>query len=584
MLSLLFLLAVGTFAGPMSASQGETLKIVSDGETVVEAAPLPEVDLQRLRAWLAGPDASKIAASGASLTCGPVTLVVSGEIAKRWNADPSTLAASFADRMKSRLAPALSWGRAEQVVPLGESRELAMKLPGGTSLNVQSDDPSVLQVEDLGGGRFRLTGLARGSCSLLSSASNGRAIPDLPVRVLPWAARWDTGPGRLEFTGPADAKRVQTALERWLGARALPGTQISAVAKGAPKDDTWQFQAVAKAQGAITVDQTMKVEVVQAPARPLPPAEVLLLSNHPEKIFGEGVLYQRRATASSFRLMWHHRNDPEGVERYVSIALTNPNPAPRKMRMVWSSYGPSPDEIHVGHTAALTFASAGMAGNGEWITLPANGTRVIEIRRVKPGQTMSGVACLADETGARLPLEMTVSASLPLSAAPADKVESRDPGRTASGVFPAELSKDATHTLGGPFTYLEYGSEPYVQDLEADHPSYGNFGTMYRTRLMLHNPSESPRQAYIGFSAPGGAARGVLLLDGTLYDLPMGRSGDGVPVATVDMQPGEVRQIDLELFPQGGSNYPIRLIVRSDYERREKEEMEPSEPHRSYLP
>ena len=197
---------------------------------------------------------------------------------------------------------------------------------------------------------------------------------------------------------------------------------------------------------------------------------------------------------------------------------------------------------------------------------------------------MSGVACLADESGANLPLEMTVSASLPLTTPPAAKVESRDPGRTASGVFPAELSKDATHTLGGPFTYLEYGSEPYVKDLEAAHPSYGNFGTVYRTRLMLHNPSESPRLAYIGFSAPGGAARGVLLLDEVLYDLPMGRSGDGVPVATVEMQPGEVRQIDLELFPQGGSNYPIRLVVRSDFERREKEEMTPANPHRSLIP
>jgi hypothetical protein len=75
-----------------------------------------------------------------------------------------------------------------------------------------------------------------------------------------------------------------------------------------------------------------------------------------------------------------------------------------------------------------------------------------------------------------------------------------------------------------------------------------------------------------------------LLLDGTLYDLPMGRSGDGVPVATVSMEPGEVRQIDIELFPQGGSNYPVRLVVRSDFERREKEEMEPSQPHRTLIP
>jgi hypothetical protein len=470
------------------------------------------------------------------------------------------------------------------VVPIGESRELAIKLPKGVTLSIESSDPGVLEVQDLGTGRFRLNGLTRGESTLFGSASNGRTVPDLPVRVLPWAARWDNGPGRLEFTGPVDGKRVKVSLERWLGARALPGAQVTATAKGAPAGEVWQFQAVAKTQGAITVEETIKVEVKASPARLMAPAEVLLLSNHPEKIFGEGVLYRRQATASSYRLMWHHRNDPEGVERYVAVQLTNPNPTPRKLRMIWSAYGPSPDEIHVGHTAALTFALAGMAGNGESITLPANGTRTVEIRRSKAGQTMSGVAYLCDESGARLPLEVAVTAMLPLSSAPPETVESRDPGRTASGVFPGQLVKDATHTLGGPFTYLEYGSEPYVQDLEAEQPSYGNFGTIYRTRLMLHNPAESTRQAYIGFSAPGGAARGVLLLDGTLYDLPMGRSGDGVPVATVSMEPGEVRQIDIELFPQGGSNYPVRLVVRSDFERREKEEMEPSQPHRTLIP
>jgi hypothetical protein len=478
----------------------------------------------------------------------------------------------------------ISWGRSEQVVPIGESRDLVVKLPSGVKLTLTTNDPEILEVVETSPGKYRLTGLSLGSTSLSASASNGRAVPDLPVRVLPWAARWDSGPGQLEFTGPADGKRVKTSLERWLTARALPGAQVSAQVKGAPEGQSWQFTAVAKAPGTITVEQTLKVEVKASPARPMVPAEVVLLSNHPEKIFGEGVLFRRRASAAAYRLMWHHRNDPEGVERYVAVQLTNPNPAPRKLRMIWSAYGPSPDEIHVGHTAALTFALDGMLGNGESITLPANGTRTVEIRRSKPGQTISGMAYLCDETGARLPLEVTVTASLPFTSAPAEMVESRDPGRTASGVFPAEIEMDATHTLGGPFTYLEYGSEPYVQDVDAEHPSYGNFATMYRTRLVLHNPADSARQAYIGFSAPGGAARGVLLLDGTLYDLPMGRSGDGVPVTTVTLEPGEARQMDIEIFPQAGSNYPIRLVVRSDFERREKQEMEPGEAHRTLIP
>ncbi len=584
---LLFLLLLGAaaLAGPISVTAGSTLKIVSDGETLVEAAPLPDADLARLKSWLAAsPDPSKVSSSGATVVVGPLTLQVTPEIAERWNSSPQALASSFAEKLQQRLSPPLTWGRSEQVVPLGESREIAMKLPSGVSLSVDVGNPEVVKLENLGPGRYRLSGLSRGSVTLTSTASNGQTVPTLTVHVRPWAARWESGPGRLDFTGPAEAKRVRASLERWLTARALPGTSVSAQQKGKVEGNSWTFQATASGPGAIAVEQTLSVAVTASPAKALAPAEVVMLSNHPEKIFGEGTLYQRKASAASYRLMWHHRNDPNGVERYLVVSLNNPNPAPRKLRVVWSSYGPSPDEIHVGHTAALTYATAGMGGESELFTLPANGSRTIEIRRVKVGQTVSGVACLWDESGAKLPLELNVSATLPFEQVPIAKVESRDPGRTASGVFPAAIEKDATHTLGGPFTYIDYGGEPYVQDLEEQHPSYGNFGTMYRTRLMLHNPSDSTRQAYVGFSAPGGAARGVLLFDGTLYDLPMGRSGDGVPVTNLTLSPGETRQVDVELFPQAGSNYPVRLIIRSDFERREKEELPAPAPHRALIP
>ena len=33
-------------------------------------------------------------------------------------------------------------------------------------------------------------------------------------------------------------------------------------------------------------------------------------------------------------------------------------------------------------------------------------------------------------------------------------------------------------------------------------------------------------------------------------------------VATYTLQPGETRAINLETMPQGGSNYPVRLVVR----------------------
>ena len=583
-----FLLAVSVQAGPLTVEQDTTLKIVLESETILEAAPVPAADLARLKAWLGRPPAgTKITNAAATIKGAPVDLVVTAEIAKRWASDPAALAAVFADQLQQNLGESLSWGTSGQLVPLSESREVALRpMPKGLEVTVTASDPQVLKVEKVGAGRYRLTGLSPGRSSLLTSAADGREVPTLPVQVKPWAARWSDGPQSLEFTGPVDAKRIQVAVNRWLSARALIGSRVEINGlKPLPDGSAWKFQATAASPDAISVDKTFTMSIVSKPSTPMVAAEVLFLSNHPEKIFNEGLLYQRRASAANFRIMWHHRNDPDGPDRYLITQLTNPGATPRKMRLLWSSYGPSPDEIHVGHTAALTFAVDGMSGNGEVITLPPNGTRTIEIRRVKAGQTMSGLAYLSDVAGAKAPLEFSVFASDgsgPLSSVP---VVSRDPGRTASGVFPAQVVTEETHTLGGPFTYISYGDEPYVKDLDGgDQPSYGNFGTYYRTRLMLHNPFDTPRQAQMAFQSGGGAARGVLLVDGTLYDLPMGRPGDGVPVTTFDLAPKEVRQVDIELMPQAGSNYPIRLFVRSDFERLEKEVQPPSRPHRGLIP
>ncbi len=161
-------------------------------------------------------------------------------------------------------------------------------------------------------------------------------------------------------------------------------------------------------------------------------------------------------------------------------------------------------------------------------------------------------------------------ASRPGQPLPTTPAQIGDRGRTASGIFPANIETEATHVLGGPFAYLEYGGEPYVQDVERGHPSYGNFGTVYRTRLILVNPHSDTRTATVGFASAGGAARGVLSIDRQLFDLPMGTTGDGLPEKTYELAPGEERQVDIELFPQAGSNYPIRVVVKSTFERLER--------------
>lgn len=579
-------LVVSVWALPLELNQGTTLIATSNGETIFEVEPLNPTDLEKLKAWLANPGKDvSIKASGAQIVGTPVTLQVGAEIARFWKSDSKGLANLFAVRLERLVGSgAPDWGQSGQLVPLSESRIVALQRPGARSYQAASQDPAIASVEVLPNGRFRVSGVSPGRTSLVVQADSGAAIPPLPIEVKPWAARWEEGPENMEFFGPAGPARVRKSLERWLSARTLLGADTTLSAVPLKDEPGMKFTARATAPGALPVEKTFTLNPKIHPAERLPVASTLMLSNHPEKIFEEGILYQREAPGPSFRAMWHHRNDPEGPERYLIVQLRNPTPAPRRLRFLWSSYGPSPDEIHVGHTAALEYVMSARDGLSERMVLPPDGVRTMEIRRMKPGQTMSGMAVVRDESGSNAPLELTVIAANGNGPIPDQWAQSRDPGRTASGLFPGEVLTEETHTLGGPFTYIEYGGEPYVEDLEKGGPSYGNFGTVYRTRLMLENPDSVERVATIGFASAGGAARGVLRVDGVIYDLPMGRTGSGIDVCTYVVGPGEKIQVQLELFPQAGSNYPIRVVVRSDYQRREKQTIAPLHPLNPMIP
>ncbi len=487
------------------------------------------------------------------------------------------------EKEKKVVKPA--WSSPGQIVPLGENREVVLKgVEEGETLQPSLDSGGVVEVEALGGGRFRLTAVSTGRAVLSLQSSKSRELPSLPIQVLPWAARWGTGPGQLRLHGSVDRARVEKVVRRWLSARTLLGASVELQAQSEKEANSWSVKATAMAPRAMTVQSDFTVSVPALPPSPLTPARLVVLSNHPERIVDDGILFERQVAVTPFRFMWHHRNDPDGPERLLVIELSNSSGSEREIELIWSSYGPSPDEIHVGHTAGLQYTVEANAGLTERYRLPANGSRTIEIRRVKPGQTMSGMAYIRDVSPVGSPLGVRVLAGQgegELKRTPADI---RDRGRTASGIFPAELTTFASHTVGGPFTFLEYGGEPYVTDVDGGHPSYGNFGTVFRTSLALHNPSDLPKEVFIGFSAPGGAARGILVVDSVIYDMPMGRPGDGVPVTSYLLNPHERRDVQIELFPQAGSNYPVRLIVRSAFERREKVELEPGQTFAPTIP
>lgn len=442
------------------------------------------------------------------------------------------------------------------VIPVGESR--SAKIVGAPEGDPQVEVVGQDLVElDWSGGELRLTGRASGQGSLMLHYP-GKSI-ELPFKVRYWAAQLPSHL-ELELTGDRGFLGLQEALSRAL----LPYVRMEASVevKELPvkEGETRKVEVRASGPDLIPRQSTMTLALQKTRAT-LYPAETLVLSNRPEKITTTGKLLDRDIPAVPMRFLYHHRNMPDNPERFLEVLLLNNSGRDVRVHTVIGSVGPSPDEIHVGHIATLRFAQRSLSGSGQVLTVPAGGSRCIDRLWMKPGQTVSGLAHLQPDG----PLRMVVRAVSETEPDSWDYVPDVPGGRTARGLYPAAIKADYSHLVGGRYTYIELGDQPYLEDGQTGEKSPGNFGAIYRIRLLLQNPEPLEREVWMEFVPGGGPARGVVLIENQLLDVAMGRSRTRIPLARWTLQPNETREVFVETLPQSGSNYPVRLVVQSDF-------------------
>lgn len=454
--------------------------------------------------------------------------------------------------------PAPKLQQSSLLVPLGERR--ATRWVGGPAEgSVSVSDPQVLDAV-LEGRSIIVTGLASGDATVVVAV--GDHMLTLHVRVRPRAARL---PDSLELSVTGDKPDLRAALERVLLDKGALHPRARLYARADPKfANGGVFTIDVSADGPELLPTQGKIKLSLArPTVELMPAQTLALSNRPEKITGTGWLLDRVLPANApTRLLYHHRNMPGEPERSLEVVLTNPGPGPSRVHLLLSSVGPSQDEIYVGHLAASRFLQQVAGREGVVVRLAPGQRMVVDRMALKSGQTVSAMGLLTPLEGPPLRLQVRVlSETEPFSQ---ELPVSESEGRTARGLFPPVLEVVYSHLAGGKYTYINLGDEPFVADAETGEKSPGNFGTVYRIRLVLSNPTAEPQEVQVGFTARGGPARGLVFVDDRLVELAMAGQTP-LPVAKWTLEPGEKREVYLETFPQSGSNYPVSLMVSSRF-------------------
>jgi hypothetical protein len=202
------------------------------------------------------------------------------------------------------------------------------------------------------------------------------------------------------------------------------------------------------------------------------------------------------------------------------------------------------------------------AANSGWIVpVPAGTTVPILSERMLPGSVDSGVLELRvlgkGDLSLRLYLESPVSQRTPrdiASYAPSPLL--------GQWHYPQTLREvKAKYEVGHDWVFVTIGDQP-APGLNDGDMLAGCYGVLYDIDLELSNPTASTARVLVSLEPAGGPARGALLVDGRPVETALlSRNAEG-EVARYSLAPGQVRTVHIELMPQGGSNYPVRLVAR----------------------
>jgi hypothetical protein len=414
---------------------------------------------------------------------------------------------------------------------------------------------------------------------------------------------WVTGktPGNTTIPLRAGPYSAQLAVSVRPPAGKIP-SQVEVIVTGSPAPAELIRAAVARGlEGAVTRDPGALMELREIPvSEPLPPGgwaaipvgvrvrspyagpvdgivrvmvrnipvslgdpDVLLVSNRPESITGNGLLFQDAlAPGRPARLLYHHSNGSPTQTRVLKITLTNPGGVRARVHYLSGHAGPSSDPLAIGYVSTARFLEAMVGSRGYVVEIPPHGTTTFTAYALPPQALVSGLMQFQVIEGGFV--ELTVHVRVPWLL---DRTVTTDLGPWAfphpRGTFPGsvvEIARDVA--VDQPAALADLGVMSNLRDTNTGDPLVGDYGVLYRVRLRLINPTDREITAGLVATAAGGPARGLFLVDGSAVNAGLMRPAEDRELTAFTMPAGARRDVVILTMPVAGSFYPVRLVVR----------------------
>ncbi len=322
---------------------------------------------------------------------------------------------------------------------------------------------------------------------------------------------------------------------------------------------------IVQGEDYLTVTGTTRVRVENFAVPPQRPGS-LLVSDYPETLRQNGILFTADLTsAAAERFLYYHYNPPNQPDRRILLKIENGSAQPALLQFISGRAG-SVNEMEAGHLSTQRFLVRLAQNEGTVQTIAGNSVYTLVDQPLPAGDTVSNLLQLHEIAGP--PLHLTL-----LAQNAADPVEGPVPQSAllsgdvphARGIYKVpEFFFNRTYDADGDNLEINIGQIPVPNLLQGQALS-GDYGVLQAVTIEMTNHSTSAREVALYANPRGGRATGTFLIDGVLVQAHALPAFSHYKLRQYTLPPriGYIRT-EIVTMPEGGSSYPLRLIVAPD--------------------
>ena len=239
---------------------------------------------------------------------------------------------------------------------------------------------------------------------------------------------------------------------------------------------------------------------------------------------------------------------------------------PATVQFISGSAGPEPNEMEAGHLSTERFLVRLAQNEGTVLTIPARATVTLAEQALPPQSIVSSLLQLHEIQGAPLHLTLLAQdAGDPIDGpvAEAKLLAGDDPH--ARGIYRIpEFFFDYAYDASGADLEIPIGQIPLPNLLQGKALA-GDYGVLQSITVRMVNYDPSHARSIALYANPrGGRATGTFIVDGVLVQAHALPAFSHYKLRQYTIPPGGFVQTEIVTMPEGGSSYPLRLIVAPD--------------------